>query len=217
MSENQNIINDANQYYYHHTKIEFLKEIVQNGLVGKIGYNSRFGKETLPRVYFSEGIEGVLAISEVFQTRFNNLKNENHWENITLEDFLGKSVYLRFSSQGYPNENPNLENAFRNGCTSKNIPPEEIKICYLKDKVTGQIFYHRDDIIKYLLAIYLDQFQNGDEYQKEEIKEYYKFRKSELDNINWDNYVLKDMDLTLFYNQFLTSYLNNEDSINHRR
>ena len=209
MMEKENIINDANQYYYHHTKVEFLKEIVENGLVGKIGYNSKLGKETLPRVYFSEGIEGVLAISEAFQARFNNLKKENHWENITLEDFLGESVYLRFSSQGYPNENPNLENAFRNGCTSKNIPPEKIKICYLKNKVSGQIFYHRDDIIKYMLAIYpLDQFQNGDEYQKEEIKEYYNFRKKELDNINWDNYVLEDMDLTLFYNQFLTNNIN---------
>ena len=214
MSERLDIINYANQYYYHHTKVEFLKEIMQNGLVGKIENHSKLGKETLPRVYFSEGIEGVLALSEAFQSRFNNLKKENNWENITLEDYLGESVYLRFSPQGYPNESPNLENAFRNGCTSKNIPPEKIRICYLKDKVTGQIFYHRDDIIKYMLAIYpIDKFQNGDKYQKEEVKDYYEFRKSELDNINWDNYVLEDMDLTLFYNQVL----NNEENINYNR
>lgn len=199
-----------NQFYYHHTKLQNIPKILETGLVGKIGEASKFGKETIPRVYFSEGIEGVLAISEVFQDRFDSLMREQgkiEWRNRNVEEYLGESVYLCFDGKNIKNENPNKENAFRNGCTSQNIAPQELKICILRNKDTNAILWHRDDIIKYMLANYpIDNFQNGDKYQKQEIIDYYHLRQNELSQTDWQNFQLEIVDLRKFYEQFLSDY-----------
>ncbi len=214
-------IDYLNQFYYHHTKLKNISQILETGLVGKIGEASKFGKETIPRVYFSEGIEGVLATAETFQDRFNSLMKEQgktEWENKNVEEYLGESIYLCFEGKDIKNENPNKENAFRNGCTSKNISPQELKICILRNKSTNQVLWHRDDIIKYMLANYpIDNFQNGDKYQKEEIINYYHLRYKELWPIDWQNFNLEIIDLKMFYEQFLSNYVQLTDKQEIRR
>ena len=188
-----------NQFWYHHTKLQNIPKILETGLVGKIGEASKFGKETIPRVYFSEGIEGVLGLSEVFQYRFDSLMREQgktEWRNKNVEEYLGESVYLCFDGKDIKNENPNKENAF-----------QQLKICILRNKNTNEILWHRDDVIKYMLANYpIDNFQNGDEYQKQEIMNYYHLRQNELSQIDWQNFQLEIVDLRKFYEKFLSNY-----------
>ncbi len=214
-------IDYLNQFYYHHTKLKNVLKILETGLVSKIGEASKFGNETIPKVYFSEGIEGVLAISEVFQDRFNSLMREQgkmEWKNKNVEEYLGESIYLCFDGKDIENENPDKENAFRNGYTSKNISPQKLKICILRNIYTNQILWHRDDIIKYMLANYpIDNFQNGDEYQKQEITNYYSFRQKELLQTDWQNFKIEIIGLKFFYEQFLINYVELIDKHEFRR
>lgn len=202
MEQNRN--DGKEEYYYHHTKIENLQSILQNGLEIRNGINSKAIKDKKTKVFFSEGMEGTIAMTSAFQHKFNHMKKGTEWENKTLEDFLGDRVFLRFLSEGIENESDKGDFAFADGWTSQGIEPQRLKVSILKNIKTGEVSYKRDDILKYMLATNpIENFKNGNERHKDEVKKYYEERSNELASFNAADYSLEDMDLDKFYEQYI--------------
>ena len=192
------------QYLYHHTRVADLKSILAKGLEVRNGVQSQAIKDKKTKVFFSEGMEGAIAMASAFQHKFDHMKTGTEWEDKTLEDFLEERVFLRFSSEGIENESTKGDFAFSDGWTSKGIAPEQLKVCLLKNIKTGEISYQRDDILKYMLAVNpIENFKGGNERHKEEIRRYYEERSKELAEFNINEYSLEDMDLNKFFEQYI--------------
>ena len=192
------------QYLYHHTRVVDLESILKNGLEVRNGVHSQAVKDPKTKVFFSEGMEGAIAMASAFQHNFDYMKSGTEWEDKTLEDFLEERVFLRFSSDGIENESDKGDFAFSDGWTSQGIPPEQLKVCLLKNIKTGEISYQKDDILKYMLAVNpIENFKGGNERQKEEIKRYYEDRSKELAEFDINEYTLEDMDLDKFFEQYI--------------
>lgn len=197
--------NNEHQYYYHHTRVEDLQSILKNGLEIRNGIQSQAVKDQKTKIFFSEGMEGAIAMASAFQHKFDYMKAGTEWEDKTLEDFLGERVFLRFLPEGIENESDKGDFAFADGWTSQEIEPQTLKVCILKNIKTGEISYQRDDILKYMLATNpVENFRNGNERHKAEIKRYYEKRSKELAEFNIDDYSLEDMDLNKFYEQYIS-------------
>lgn len=196
--------NNEQQWYYHHTRVSDLQSILQNGLEVRNGTYCQAIKDKKTKVFFSEGMEGAIAMASAFQNKFDYKKMGTKWEDKTLEDLLGERVFLRFSAEGIENESEQGNFAFADGWTSQGIEPQKLKVCILKNIKTGEISYQRDDILKYMIATNpIEFFKNGNERQKDEIKKYYEKRSEELAEFNMEDYSLEDMDLDKFYEQYI--------------
>lgn len=192
------------QYLYHHTRVADLESILAKGLEVRNGVQSQAVKDQKTKVFFSEGMEGAIAMASAFQHKFDYMKTGTEWEDKTLEDFLDERVFLRFSSDGIENENDKGDFAFADGWTSQGIKPEQLKVCLLKNIKTGEISYQRDDILKYMLAVNpIENFKGGNERHKEEIRRYYEERSEELAEFDINEYSLQDMDLDKFFEQYI--------------
>lgn len=192
------------QWYYHHTRVSDLQSILQNGLEVRNGTYCQAIKDKKTKVFFSEGMEGAIAMASAFQNKFDYKKTGTKWEDKTLEDLLGERVFLRFSAEGIENESEQGDFAFADGWTSQGIEPQKLKVCILKNIKTGEISYQRDDILKYMIATNpIESFNNGNERQKDEIKKYYEKRSEELAGFNISDYSLEDMNLDKFYEQYI--------------
>lgn len=209
----QNKDNNRHQYYYHHTRVEDLKSILQNGLKIRNGAQSQAIKDKKTKVFFSEGMEGAIAMASAFQHKFDYMKKGTEWEDKTLDDFLGERVFLKFSAEGIENESDKGDFAFADGWTSQEIEPQKLKVSILKNIKTGEISYQRDDILKYMLATNpIENLKNGNERHKAEIKRYYEERSEELAKFDIDDYSLEDMDLDKFYEQYIAK---RKESVTH--
>ena len=192
------------QYLYHHTRVADLKSILAKGLEVRNGIQSQAAQDQKTKVFFSEGMEGAIAMASAFQHKFDYMKTGTEWEDKTLEDFLEERVFLRFSSKGIENESTKGDFAFSDGWTSKGIGPEQLKVCLLKNIKTGEISYQRDDILKYMLAVNpIESFKGGNERHKEDIRRYYEERNEELAEFDINEYSLEDMDLDKFFEQYI--------------
>lgn len=192
------------KFLYHHTRVSDLKSILARGLEVRNGVQSQAIKDKKTKVFFSEGMEGAIAMASAFQHKFDYMKTGTDWEDKTLEDFLEERVFLRFLSDGIENESTKGDFAFSDGWTSKGISPEKLKVCLLRNIKTGEISYQRDDILKYMLATTpIENFKNGNRKHKEEIREYYKERSKELAEFDANEYSLEDMDLDKFFEQYI--------------
>lgn len=192
------------QYLYHHTRVADLKSILAKGLEVRNGVQSQAVKDPKTKVFFSEGMEGAIAMASAFQHKFDYMKTGTEWEDKTLEDFLEERVFLRFPSDGIENESDKGDFAFSDGWTSQGIAPEQLKVCLLKNIKTGEISYQRDDILKYMLAVNpIENFKGGNERHKEEIRKYYEERSEELAEFDINEYSLQDMDLEKFFEQYI--------------
>lgn len=192
-------------FYYHQTKIENLKLILEKGLICKNGTNSKAIKDTKEAVFFSEGIVGAICLQAAFKYKFDKLKKGTSHEGETLEEFLGESVFLRFDSYGIQNENfQGEEFSFFNGWTTKKVEPKKLKVCILKNKKSGEITYRKNDIIKYMMAITpVESIKKGNKYIEKVTQDYYKSRSEELSKFNADEYSLEDIPIEKFYEEYI--------------
>ena len=203
----QNKTINNHQYLYHNTHVYSLKSILEFGLKVANGKMSKAINDKKVKVFFSEGIEGAIAMAENFKRNFEYMKKGTEWEYKSLEDFLEERVFLRFWSDDIINENTG-DFSFADGYTSQEIPPNKLKVCVLKNIQTGKISYQRDDILKYMLATHpFEKFKNGNDKHKSDIAKYYEERLEELSNFDSKIYILEDMDLDKFYEQYISNRL----------
>lgn len=74
------------QYLYHHTRVDNLKSILAKGLEVRNGVQSQAVKDPKTKVFFSEGMEGAIAMASAFQHKFDHIKTGTEWEDKTLEE-----------------------------------------------------------------------------------------------------------------------------------
>lgn len=188
--------------YYHTTKTTYLKLILERGLVPKNGENSKVISDEKRKVFFSEGIEGTIGLAAEFQRKFD--ETDGFIDGIkynSLDEFLGESVYLKFDSLGYENEGN-----YVNGYTSDEVPSKNIKVCLLRNVITGESSYLRDDIIKFMMAsVPVEKCirQKSSHKFESNLFKYYEKRKSDIDVIDINEYSLEEVNLKYFCDNIL--------------
>lgn len=211
-------------YYYHMTSLNVLHSIVEKGLLPKNESNSKLIGDEKVKVFFSEGVEGAVALYVDFDIVFDKIKNgqikladkcieKKVLEAKSLADYLGEGVYLRFDGAGIENERN-----FENGCTDRTIPPNELSVCILRKRDSNSIHFSRFEIIKYMMAqIQPEQIKyygasydgapNFDEATKriqEKVGRYYEKHRSEIDEYADSGYELDTLGLNDFVEKFLS-------------
>lgn len=203
---------------YHMTKLENLHSIGKLGLVPKNGKNSKMINDDKVKVFFSEGFEGAIALYVDFNIVYNQIKNnkivlddEDLMQEIilskSLEEYLGKGLYLSFDMNGIINERN-----FENGCTNQTIFPNNIYVLLLENKENRKISYSRFDIVHYMMSTispkqiqyYGKTYPNSpsfDEATKKiqnKVAKYYRENKNIIEKYNIGNYQLLEMPLIEF-------------------
>lgn len=143
---------------YHMTTIDRLKSINELGLTPRNEKNCKLINETRVKVFFSEGYEGAIALFIDFNIVYNKIKNkelsledDNLYmkvlESNSIRDYLGDGVYLCFDKSAVENENNSVD-----GCTSKIIEPDKLKVVILNNLEDDTYSYSRFDILHYMMS-----------------------------------------------------------------
>lgn len=226
---------------YHMTTIDRIDSINQFGLIprNKEISNDTISKlinETRVKVFFSEGFEGAIALFIDVNIVYNKIKKgEMPLEDDTLynkilasqnlRDYLGSGVYLCFDSDVVENENNPVD-----GCTSKIIEPDKLRVVLLINLKDDSYSYSRFDILHYMMARTLpesikyngikwpntDMFKHHYARTEEEkilvnqnkIRDYYIENKDIINVFRNDNYQMIEIPLSEFIN-----ILNNKDTL----
>lgn len=204
------------------TSLDRLEQINKFGLIPRNENNSKLINDNNVKVYFSEGFTGCIALFVDFDRVYNKIKNKeenlkdfNLNKRITssknLEEYLGEGVYLCFAKENIVNERN-----FENGCTSKTIKSEKLKVVILKDKNTNKVIYSRFAIIKYMMSKTKieDIMYYGTEYKsplseivtkkiQAKVKKYYQEHTKEINDNNLTNYDMLEIPLNKFLNEYI--------------
>ena len=207
--------------YYHMTSLDRLDSISKEGLTPRNEDNSKLINDQKVKVFFSEGFEGVVALYVDFDLVYQQIKskelvldNKELEEKIlvssNLNDYLKEGVYLEFDGDDIKNERN-----FENGCTSKIIPPEDLRVCVLSDE-ENTVTYSRFEIIKYMMSktdpedikYYGVKYEGSPNFDaatqriKGKIKNYYANHQEEINDFKKNNYQLNSIPLEEFMNDY---------------
>ena len=137
----------------------------------------------------------------------NNILNSNN-----LEEYLEDGIYLCFELGNIKNERN-----FENGCTSKIIPPELLKVVTLKNLKTGEIIYSRFEIIYYMMSktniedilYYGTVYENSPKEEvatkriQDKVRKYYKDNFERINKFKNNSYELIEISLYEFIKLYL--------------
>ena len=207
--------------YYHMTSLDRLDSISKEGLTPRNEENSKLINDQKVKVFFSEGFEGVVALYVDFDLVYQQIKskelvldNKELEEKIlvssNLNDYLKEGVYLEFDGDDIKNERN-----FENGCTSKIIPPEDLRVCVLSDE-ENTVTYSRFEIIKYMMSktdpedikYYGVKYEGSPNFDaatqriQGKIKNYYANHQEEINDFKKNNYQLNSIPLEEFMNDY---------------
>ena len=187
---------------FHTTKLENLINILQNGLLPISGRNSALTADTRTgKISYSAGIQATIDTFSVFRRFYNNViegrineekfKNNlsteeysNHQKSISeilksksFEDWIGNNIYLCFDGDCISDRH---ENKPEDAYTSETIPPEQLKVCIIKNKKNDSVYffsmkdiccflYAKNPELKRRLGMWkyeedIDKYRNGDYY-----------------------------------------------------
>lgn len=143
---------------YHMTTIDRIDSINKLGLTPRNEKNCKLINETRVKVFFSEGYEEAIALFIDFNIVYNKIKNgemdiedailyKKILESHNIRDYLGDGIYLCFDKDVVENENNPVD-----GCTSKTIEPDNLKIVILRNLKDGTCSYSRFDILHYMMS-----------------------------------------------------------------
>lgn len=227
---------------YHFTKKEYLKSILQNGLIPFLGGNSDLVNDKNKKISYSKGANGIIGMTAFFQGRYDlaNLKE------IDLDKILGEGVYLAFDEKNIEN----LSKPFSNGqedifdaSTKQNIPSEKLKVCLVYNKKTEEYSYKRADFLKYMMsktdmkdvlktmpeADFTDDgnisyyYNDGRKITRYSlIENYYGKNKEIIEKFKSDDYAMATMDLgmfmsTLYHDKCNMKYTNFSENLKEKR
>jgi hypothetical protein len=203
------------------TSLDRLDSISKEGLTPRNEDNSKLINDQKVKVFFSEGFEGVVALYVDFDLVYQQIKskelvldNKELEEKIlvssNLNDYLKEGVYLEFDGDDIKNERN-----FENGCTSKIIPPEDLRVCVLSDE-ENTVTYSRFEIIKYMMSktdpedikYYGVKYEGSPNFDaatqriQGKIKNYYANHQEEINDFKKNNYQLNSIPLEEFMNDY---------------
>lgn len=205
------------------TSLDNLRSISKMGLIPKSGINSKLIGDEKIKVFFSEGIEGAIALFVDFQLVYEKIRagqmtitDESTMKKIidskSLSDYLGEGVYLRFDGTNIKNERN-----FENGCTSLHIPPKDLTVCVLRKKNDSSIVFSRFEIIKYMMATVRPEqieyygtcyegapdFKEATKRIQEKVRSYYLQYQTEIGEYDSQEYTLDFCVLSDFVSEFI--------------
>ena len=209
---------------YHMTSLDRVESIYDMGLVPRNENNSKLIKDEKTKVFFSEGYTGAIALYVDFDIVYNNIKNglmeldnidlkNNILNSNNLEEYLEDGIYLCFELGNIKNERN-----FENGCTSKIIPPELLKVVTLKNLKTGEIIYSRFEIIYYMMSktniedilYYGTTYENSPNEEvatkriQDKVRKYYKDNFERINKFKNNSYELIEISLYEFIKLYLS-------------
>ena len=204
---------DEIQEYYRHSPISDIKSILENGL------DPDFAEENLrtetsdkrQKVFYHEGKEGLVTFDCTCRRKFKQLQEFGKVPiGKTMDEYYKEHdgedrVYLKFVGNNIVNEQNNNIDRFADACTSQKIPPQNIRVCLLKDNATGNISYRREDVVRYMMSICsiedIKTKHTLDDRLMSQLEEYYADRQDEM--LDLQQYTLEEMDLQKFYEQYV--------------
>lgn len=148
---------------YHFTKIRYLESILNNGLQPMRGPNCSLLGDKKAKVSYSVGKENAAkmfrSLFEIYLTCKEGIVSEEifgeeHKKVIaskSFEEWEELGVYLMFDGEGIKKRNKN-EAKPDDSYTKEAIPPEELKVCVIRDNRTGEVFSSKYDIVCYWSA-----------------------------------------------------------------
>lgn len=153
---------------FHFTKNRFLKSILEYGLQPKFGTNcSIIGDRKGEKISYSIGQEEArkmfTALYEIYCRIDDGRVNEESYDEIgrkaiadlqnsvSFEDWEEHGVYLMFDGDYIGNAN-NDESKPHDSYTDKTIPSEQLKVCAIKNKKTGEVFSSKYDVVCFWIA-----------------------------------------------------------------
>ena len=159
---------------YHFTNKDQLESILVEGLKPQCGINSQLISDSRKeQVYYSVGEEATIEIfvsfneilsraldgrisPELYETYSDEIKQKLETSR-DVESWMGDGIYLVFDGDTLNNFN---EEKLKDAYTSDTIPPENLYVCVLKDKTSGEIISTKSsDIVTYFIAKRTNNFK----------------------------------------------------------
>lgn len=153
---------------FHFTKNRFLKSILKQGLQPKFGANcSIIGDGNGEKISYSieqdKAVQMFMALYEIYYRIADGRVKEESYDEIgreaisdlqnseSFEEWEEPGVYLMFDGDYIENAN-NDESKPHDSYTDKTIPSEQLKVCVIKNKKTGEIFSSKYDVVCFWIA-----------------------------------------------------------------
>ncbi len=150
---------------FHFTYLNRAFSIREKGLTARVEDNSQVVKDTSAKVSFSDGRYAAAGLMANFYRIYTDIKTgkrdtdkTNHniekkvLESESFEEFLGDGMYFIFDGTNIENTGGNSGhiNPFDAG-TKESINPNDLKVCMLRNKQTGELSYSKFDFAQYLM------------------------------------------------------------------
>ena len=153
---------------FHFTKNKYLKNILENGLQPTFGTNcSIIGDQVGAKVSYSVGTKGATkmftGVHGIYSRMSEGFVNEEGFNEQSLkaihelqqakdfEEWEGQGVYLVFDGECIDEEH-RVETKPYDAYTDMPISPEQLRVCVIRNKETGEMISSKYDIVNFWLA-----------------------------------------------------------------
>lgn len=153
---------------FHFTKNKYLRTILEQGLQPTFGTNcSIIGDQVGAKVSYSVGSQGAtkmfVGVHGIYSRMAEGRVNEEGFNEHSLkaihelqqakdfEDWEGQGVYLVFDGERIAEEH-RVETKPYDAYTDMPISPEQLRVCVIRNKETGEMISSKYDIVNFWLA-----------------------------------------------------------------
>ena len=153
---------------FHFTKNKYLRTILEQGLQPTFGTNcSIIGDQVGAKVSYSVGTEGATkmfkGVYEIYSRMSDGRVNEETFNEHSLkaihelqqakdfEDWEGQGVYLVFDGECIAEEH-RVETKPYDAYTDMPISPDQLKVCTIRNKETGEVISSKYDVVNFWIA-----------------------------------------------------------------
>ena len=189
---------------FHFTKNKYLRTILEQGLQPTFGTNcSIIGDQVGAKVSYSVGSQGAtkmfVGVHGIYSRMAEGRVNEEGFDEHSLkaihelqqakdfEDWEGQGVYLVFDGECIDEEH-RVETKPYDAYTDMPISPEQLRVCVIRNKETGEMISSKYDIVNFWLA-----------REQEKTGAFYRMDYSErIEEPKSDNYEMEYVELARF-------------------
>ena len=189
---------------FHFTKNKYLRTILEQGLQPTFGTNcSIIGDQVGAKVSYSVGSQGAtkmfVGVHGIYSRMAEGRVNEEGFNERSLkaihelqqakdfEDWEGQGVYLVFDGECIAEEH-RVETKPYDAYTDRPISPEQLRVCVIRNKETGEMISSKYDIVNFWLA-----------REQEKTGAFYRMDYSErIEELKSDKYEMEYVELARF-------------------
>lgn len=203
---------------YHMTSLGIMRTLTTTGLTPYVGDSVRLDKYSEPTIALSEGVQGIVAAYAKEIKLYNDLKADKKVNGVNLTESSLRKIKLSKDFEDYLDnegilivfdcQKAEIRGNFIEARTEDTIDPNDLKVCYLKNLETGEDYFDRDKIIKYLAGkIPVESMQyEGKDASEEKTEELQKLVAGFFNQFKQEINVYKYGDFEL-HEMFITDYV----------